>query len=100
MKGVTRPKMRTMPEAAQIPQSNLRRPPATYTHRIAVAQSYFYEADALGEPAGHFAAGTRVRRLSADGALCRVVDRRGLSVYTDCAGLTPLRAPRKTTHTR
>jgi hypothetical protein len=94
MKGVTRPKMRMLPATAQIPKGNLRRPPATYTDRLAGAQPYFYEPDVSGEPAGTFAAGTRVRRLSEAGSVCRVVDSRGLSVYTSCAGLTPLGARR------
>ena len=62
MKGVTRPKMTTLPEAAQIPPRNLRRPPSRYTHRLIAEQPYFYEAVASGNAPGTFGAGTRVAR--------------------------------------
>lgn len=90
MKGVTRPKMTTLPEAAQIPAGNLRRPPVRYTHRLIAEQPYFYEPDGSGNAAGTFGTGARVARIAVEGALCRVVDSRGLSVYTSCAGLEPL----------
>jgi hypothetical protein len=90
MKGVTRPKMTTLPATAQIPSGNLRRPPARYTHRLTAEQPYFYGPDASGPAVGTFENGTRVAQLSEEGALCRVVDSRGLSVYTSCAGLEPL----------
>jgi len=96
MKGVTRPKMTTLPASAQVPKGNLRRPPSRYTHRLVAEQPYFYEPDASGEAAGTFGAGTRVARVAEEGTLCRVVDSRGLSVYTSCAALEPLptsRAP-------
>ena len=94
MKGVTRPKMTTLPASAQIPKGNLRRRPARYTHRLTVTQPYFYAPGDAGDPAGNFDAGTRVARLADAGTLCQVVDSRGLSVYTSCAGLEPLPAPR------
>ena len=94
MKGVTRPKMTTLPAAAQIPERNLRRRPARYTHRLAERQPYYYKPDAAGDPAGTFDAGTRVAKLSDTGALWHVVDSRGLAVYTNGAGLEPLPAPR------
>jgi hypothetical protein len=94
MKGVTRPKMTTLPASAQIPERNLRRRPARYTHRLSAQQPYYYESEASGEPAGRFDAGTRVAKLSDVGSLCHVVDSRGLSVYTSCAGLEPLPAAR------
>jgi len=94
MKGVTRPKMTTLPASAQIPKGNLRRRPARYTHRLTVPQPYFYAPGDSSNPAGTFEAGTRVARLSDEGPLCHVVDSRGLSVYTSCAGLEPLPAPR------
>ena len=94
MKGVTRPEMTTLPATAQIPSGNLRRPPAHYTHRLTAEQPYFYEPDASGPAAGTFDKGTRVAQVAEEGALCRVVDSRGLSVYTSCAGLEPLPKPR------
>jgi len=100
MKGMTRPKMTRLPASAQIPAANLRRPPAHYTHQLSAAQPYFYEADASGEAAGTFDAGTRVARLAEEGALCRVVDGRGLSVYTSCGGLEPLPKPRSSAKKR
>jgi hypothetical protein len=100
MKGVTRPKMTTLPEAAQIPAGNLRRPPSRYTHRLIAEQPYFYEADASGNAPGTFGAGTRVARVTEEGALCRVVDSRGLFVYTSCAGLEPLAKSRSTSRKR
>lgn len=90
MKGVIRPKKMTLPASAQIPSANLRQPPAEFTHRLTAPQPFFYAADASGEPAGTFRAGTRVARLEEAGPMCRVVDGRGLSVYTSCDGLEPL----------
>ena len=100
MKGVTRPKMTTLPEAAQIPARNLRRPPARYTHRVIAEQPYFYEPDATGNAAGTFGAGDRVARVEEEGTLCRVVDSRGLFVYTSCAGLEPLAKLRSSSRKR
>ena len=94
MKGVTRPKMTTLPASAQIPEANLRRRPDRFTHRLSDPQPYFYKPDASGEPAGRFDAGTRVAKLSEEGSWCHVVDSRGLSVYTSCDGLEPLPARR------
>jgi hypothetical protein len=100
MKGVTRPEMTTLPESAQIPPGNLRRPPTRFTHRLVADQPYFYEPDASGQPAGTFDAGTRVARIAEEGTQCRVVDSRGLSVYTGCAGLEPLSKSRSVTRKR
>ena len=90
MKGVTRPKKTTLPASAQIPAKNLRPPPVEYTHYLRVEQTFFYEPDASAEPVATFAAGTRVARLGEIGGMCRVVDSRGLDVYTSCEGLEPL----------
>ena len=96
MKGVTRPKMTTLPASAQVPERNVCRRPARYTHRLSARQPYFYEPDATGDPAGTFDAGTRVAKRNDAGTLCEVVDSRGLLVYTRCAGLEPLPArPKK-----
>jgi hypothetical protein len=97
MKGVIRPKMTQLPASAEIPAGNLRSAPAHHTHRLAVAQPYYYKANATGESAGTFPAGTRVSQLSEKGSLSRVVDDRGLSVYTASAGLEPLSKSRSTT---
>jgi hypothetical protein len=96
MKGVIRPKMTQLPASAEIPAGNLRSAPARHTHRLSVAQPYYYKADAAREAAGTFAAGTRVSQLSTKGALSRVVDDRGLSVYTASAGLEALPQSRST----
>lgn len=96
MKGVTRPKKTTLPESAQIPARNLRRPPSHYTHRLLTDEPYFYEPDSSGDAVGTFSAGTRVARVAERDTLCGVVDGRGLYVYTRCAALEPLprsRAP-------
>ena len=94
MKGVLRPKRTVLPASAQIPSRNVRRRPARYTHELVAEQPYFYEPDSSGEPAGTFAAGTRLEQVAEEGALRRVVDSRGLSVYTSSDGLEALPKPR------
>ena len=90
MKGIVRPKMTELPESAQVPAGNLRRPPARLTHRVTARQPYYYAPDASREADGVFDAGTRVALRSEDGALCGVVDARGLFVYVACSGLERL----------
>lgn len=91
MKGVTRPRKVVLPDSAQIPEQNLRRPPPTrFTHTVAADQPFYYQSSAEAEAAGTFAAGTRVLQLTTSTPLCHVVDERGLAVYTACEGLEPL----------
>jgi hypothetical protein len=81
MKGFVRPKKTVLPASAQVPKGNLRVPASQFTHRLKAEQPYFYEADDHGTPDGTLAAGTAVEWLADHGALARIVDDRGLSVF-------------------
>jgi hypothetical protein len=89
MKGFKRPKMSVLPDSAVVPDENMLPPPKKFTHLVVAEQPYFYsDAPKPATPAGTFAAGTRVLLSSHDdGAMCRVVDERGLHVFTACDGL-------------
>jgi hypothetical protein len=89
-----RPKMTVLPATAQPPADNLVDPPARLTHRLHEAQPYYYSTRRTKE-AGVFPAGTRVALSSVEGSRCRVIDGNGLSVFTACAGLTPIDPPRE-----
>jgi hypothetical protein len=93
VKGVIRPEKVVLPDTAQIPAGNLVQVPARFTHEV-VAEQPFYYASGDDRAAGTFAARTRVQRLTDDAPRCRVVDGRGLSVFTACDGLKPLPPPR------
>jgi hypothetical protein len=89
MKDFMRPKMSVLPDSAVVPEKNLLPPPKKFTHLVAAEQPYFYsDAPMPAKPDGKFAAGTRVLLSSHDdGAICRVVDERGLHVFTAWEGL-------------
>jgi hypothetical protein len=89
VKGVIRPEKRILPDAAAVPAKNQAPVPRRFTHEVAGEQPFYYAARDT-EPAGTLSAGSRVRLTSAGRTRCRVVDRRGLSVYVACEGLTPL----------
>jgi hypothetical protein len=89
VKGVIRPKKRVLPDAATVPAKNLAPVPRRFTHEVAAEQPFYYSARDT-EPAGTLSAGSRVRLASEGRTRCRVVDARGLAVYTACTGLTPL----------
>jgi len=94
MDRMIRPKAIVVPEAAQIPAENLVSPPKKFTHELRTAQPFYYALadDAPQEPpAGELQTGTKVIVASpASGKLVRVVDGRGLSVWTLAAGLVEL----------
>ena len=84
------PKTTLLPGSGEVPIENLRRPPTRYTHRVMGEQPYFYQPQIGPTAAGTFDAGTRVALIAEAGALCRVVDSRGLFVFTKCSGLEKL----------
>ena len=84
------PKMTLLPGSGEVPIDNLRRPPTRYTHRVMGEQPYFYEPRISPTASGTFDAGTRVALIAESGPLCRVVDSRGLFVYTKGSGLEKL----------
>jgi hypothetical protein len=96
VKGVLRPQKSVLPDAAAVPKKNQAPVPRRFTHELAAEQPFYYSARDTA-PAGSLPAGSRVRLASAGRTRCRVVDSRGLSVYTACDGLTPLEpaAPRQ-----
>ncbi len=89
MKGFTRPKMSVLSDSAVVPDENMLPPPKKFTHLIKAEQPYFYsDAAKPAKPDGKFAAGTRVLLSSHEGGgICRVVDERGLHVFTAWEGL-------------
>jgi hypothetical protein len=91
VKGVIRPEKRILPDAAAVPKKNQAPVPRRFTHEVAGEQPFYYAARDT-EPAGTLSAGSRVRLASEGATRCRVVDSRGLVVYTACAGLKPLPA--------
>jgi len=91
VKGVIRPEKRILPDAPNVPAKNIAAVPRRFTHEVVSEQPFYYTARG-GEPAGTLSAGSQVRVAAAGRTRCRIVDARGLSVYTACAGLTPLPA--------
>ena len=89
MKGVLRPQKSVLPDAATVPKKNQAPVPRRFTHAVAAEQPFYYSMRDT-EPAGSLPAGSRVRLASEGRPRCRVVDSRGLSVYTACDGLAPL----------
>jgi hypothetical protein len=92
VKGIQRPKMFVLPETAHVPSENLVEPPTRFTHALTADQPCYYSRG-QSKPAGTLTAGTRVALISSDETECQVVDPRGLSLFTACAGLEPYRAP-------
>jgi hypothetical protein len=97
MDRMIRPKAIVVPEAAQVPTANLISPPKKFTHALRTAQPFYYAlADGAPpeSPAGELKKGTKVIVASpASGKFVRVVDSRGLSVWTLAAGLVELPKP-------
>lgn len=89
MKGVIRPEKRILPDAAAVPAKNVVAVPRRFTHEVVSEQPFYYAARAT-EPAGSFPPGSQVRVAAEGRTRSRVVDARGLSVYTASAGLRPL----------
>jgi hypothetical protein len=89
VKGVLRPQKSVLPDAATVPKKNQAPVPRRFTHEVIAEQPFYYSAKAP-EPAGTLPAGSHVRLSTTGRARCRVVDPRGLSVYTACDGLKPL----------
>jgi hypothetical protein len=88
---VLRPKAEVLSDATLLsPRNRITPPPNRFTHEVTAAQPYFFDA-AGGEPAGEFAAGTKVVLLVHDGGLnCHVVDSQGLYVVTRFKSLRAL----------
>ena len=89
VKGVIRPEKIVLPDAAAVPAKNIAAAPRRFTHELATEQPFYYSARGT-EPAGTLAAGARVRVAAEGRTRCRVVDARGLAVYTACSGLKAL----------
>lgn len=92
VKGVLRPQKSVLPDAATVPKKNQAPVPRRFTHEVIAEQPFYYSATAP-EPAGTLPAGSHVRLSTKGRTRCRVVDPRGLSVYTPCGGLKPLDVP-------
>jgi hypothetical protein len=90
MRGFERPRATVLPDAALVPAANLTTPPVQFTHRLLVAQPYYYALpEGRSDCDGHFEAGTPlVLRAHAHGPWCEVVDGRGLRVLTAFKGLS------------
>ena len=89
MKGVLRPQKSVLPDAATVPRKNQAPVPRRFTHELIAAQPFYYSPRSQ-EPAGTLPAGSRVRLSTEGRTRCRVIDARGLSVYTAADGLKPL----------
>lgn len=85
-----RPDPVVLDDSAVVPPENLvSPPPREFTHVLNAPTDYFYaRGRKQGAPDGRLDAGTRVLVVARDDAgRCRVVDRRGLSVYLACSAL-------------
>jgi hypothetical protein len=89
VKGVLRPQKFVLPDAAAVPKKNQVSVPRRFTHQLTAEQPFYYSARSK-DPAGSLSAGSRVRVAAEGRTRCRVVDERGLAVYTACEGLAPL----------
>lgn len=87
-----RPRTTVLPDAAMVPEANLRAPPARLSHALRHGQTYHYVAAAADcPPDGQLAAGTQVLLLDeGTGVQCQVLTAQGLCVFTACAGLRAL----------
>jgi hypothetical protein len=90
VKGVLRPQKSVLPDAATVPKTNQAPVPRRFTHELITEQPFYYTARGT-EPAGTLSAGSHVRLETEGRTRCRVVDGRGLSVFTACDGVQPLR---------
>lgn len=87
-----RPRATVLPDAAVVPQANLRAPPARLSHVLPHEQPYHYAAASVDQsPDGTLTAGTEVLLLDqGTGPWCQVLTGQGLCVFTACAGLKAL----------
>ena len=92
MNHMRRPKATVLPDAALVPDRNLRPPPTQFTHKVIAEQPYYYIGpQQAAPPEGTFPAGTEVKLYAhGGGPVCQVVDGRGLCVATAFSGLRPL----------
>jgi hypothetical protein len=93
MERMLRPEAIVLGDNALIPPANRVSPePNQFTHELTAAQPFYYsDPQEAGQPAGEFAAGTRVILFRYQGGkYCRVVDGQGLYVETEYAGLRRL----------
>jgi hypothetical protein len=96
MKGVLRPKMTVLSDAALIPPENIGPPPQRFTHEVTAEQPYYYAHEPSGaRPDGTFPAGTKVALIGHHGSMSRVADHHGLRVVTPRDGLRPLAKKRR-----
>ena len=84
MDHMIRPKMTVLPDSVLLPKH--------LTHKVIRKQPYYYSGPQPGKPPdGSFRAGTKVQLLEHDGGpMCRVADKKGVSVMTAFDGLLPL----------
>ncbi len=87
-----RPRTTVLPDAAMVPEANLRPAPVRLSHVLPHEQPYHYAAAAADcPPDGQLAAGTQVLLLNeGTGVQCQVLTAQGLCVFTACAGLRAL----------
>ena len=80
-----------LPAAALVPEGQLVEHKGQPTHRMRVQQAFHFEVPSRGRrPAGRLEAGAAVRLLDSQGRWARVVDERGLVVFTALGGLEAL----------
>ena len=89
MDRMRRPKATVLPDSALVPEKNLQPPPTEFSHEVIADQPYYYSSPQQAtSPDGMFPAGTKVKLLAHNGGpMCRVVDARGLCVWTAFSGL-------------
>ena len=92
MDRMRRPKATVLPDSALVPEKNLQPPPTEFSHEVIAHQPYYYSSPQQAtSPDGMFPAGTKVKLLAHNGGpMCRVVDARGLCVWTAFSGLRRL----------
>lgn len=95
MKGMRRPKVTVLSDAALVPSHDLIQPaPNQFTHRLKHDQPFHYVGRGnSGKPDGILIAGTLVVLLFHDGGpQCHIVDGRGLHLSIPFAGLVRLKS--------
>lgn len=88
---VLRPRARVLPDAALVPVGQPLERAGPPTHRLRIGQPVHFEVPVRGRrAAGRLEAGAVVQLRDRRGRWARVVDGRGLLVFTAFAGLEPL----------
>ena len=92
MKGFRRTKAETLPEEAQVPKANLRRPPRRFTHVLVRSEPFYFSLPKEGvEPSGTLESGTQVRWERAADDYAWVVEPRGLLIALERTALEKLK---------